>query len=937
MSEPEVFRINESTIALVFSTDGLEDVNSNTPIVIMDYSSSMEGNSYKECYKAADVLLSCVDSGHVIMFNNSAKLFQNVKTVPAIEPCGGTVFRSAFQVLEELLKQNYMGVDEPVNITIFSDGESNFPQADSVALDNLKNFILERKLQVQCNAVGIERGADSQWLLKICKMGPIHGSLSYISKQYSNDYSQETQHITDTYNKKMFEFRGKKYAVNNSFNTFFESDCTTLCAPAPLSLKIQHISHMLSSLPSRGKCSFEDLKSLKQQLDLLKNTVVEETNGVVKKRLLQQIYMTGNLLAQMVPLCTISISNEKLALLNVAARNNSRMAKKLAKRAHSVKDHFEKEAQLVKELGEQLRIKGIDAEFDSCCVITQSSAAELLEDGDCLAIGVETFAVDVCARDPSRLIFKEISDSFMSCDTVIQTSFDKAVIDDSSIEYRNLFKDGRRKYPTGALPLYISEDHWSVAKHHIRQMCGFICAGDPLQGTISMVLTVYMLGIEWIEKQPTSSFYTMIKDQWLKVLQKVQEEWPNAMPSCLKFVENVSYRTREAVHNLDVLERFWSYTNQPQEELEMALPYFNEEKTRRMFQNNMSENPNFKSSSIEEFERIIVGDIQTNVLPFADTNEGNMNGISITQYDIANAVIPGSCVPENNLRACEMIATLINSGAHSQSSSRQSKNSDVTIEEVAQMLVYELPVHVKANAELYSVISSIMEVLDLDTLERACLVYYKMLTYSSDKEWIENYVNIFSLTLAQCKSLLELYITTFINKQIQKLNNQIKAAKKNEMKDLVMSAYSQAGLVTRMLILSKYCYLGINISDFARLAQTEEEAVALSTGTVALYYDNESLNTENTEKFCVSVCVPPPYGSEEQNQLCERSDIGLLKIKTVKDIEKYVGPVEGSPCPFDLAYHGVWLPNTKNIWKLHPTVRNKLLSLKKTQFTQKIL
>jgi len=65
------------------------------------------------------------------------------------------------------------------------------------------------------------------------------------------------------------------------------------------------------------------------------------------------------------------------------------------------------------------------------------------------------------------------------------------------------------------MPLYLFNEHWSIAKRNIQPLFGFMCTLDPMGYAVSQYYTVPFLVLakvaQKVEKEPTEANQTMYK------------------------------------------------------------------------------------------------------------------------------------------------------------------------------------------------------------------------------------------------------------------------------------------------------------------------------------------------------------------------------------------------------------------------------------------
>ena len=122
------------------------------------------------------------------------------------------------------------------------------------------------------------------------------------------------------------------------------------------------------------------------------------------------------------------------------------------------------------------------------CAVPCLDWREALAVGDCLCLGLDVERPEAAIMDPSRLVIKAIQPTRITAESFMDAlSF--ALSGRSGADVHGGFGRGAgarvvagegREPITGALPLYICPQHWSVARLHAKPLLAWMCTLSPL-------------------------------------------------------------------------------------------------------------------------------------------------------------------------------------------------------------------------------------------------------------------------------------------------------------------------------------------------------------------------------------------------------------------------------------------------------------------------
>ena len=273
-----------------------------------------------------------------------------------------------------------------------------------------------------------------------------------------------------------------------------------------------------------------------------------------------------------------NLTNLHYAQLNNLAHQNllkRSLQKKIAKRAGSnmkllqdIEEYIDNKLSLISI--PELREKYPDAEELGQCMISYKNWIECVEVGDCLCLTFNIERPESGIHDPSLLKIHEINTTLLSAENFIDSALfsTKAgqIIQGAGFEKgrpANTLVNGLpQEVITGILPMYICEEHWSIAKERMKPLLGWTVTLDVLGYGIDQLLILpflllaksYMLKVTNKDSQFRSTQHTQILDICRAVYANHKQK---LLPKLKKIVEsyenNPGTRTTDAIPNNRVL------------------------------------------------------------------------------------------------------------------------------------------------------------------------------------------------------------------------------------------------------------------------------------------------------------------------------------------------------------------------------------------------
>ena len=125
------------------------------------------------------------------------------------------------------------------------------------------------------------------------------------------------------------------------------------------------------------------------------------------------------------------------------------------------------------------------------CPFSQSNAVELMENKDCMCLGLSIGRSEATISDPTKLVIKDVYPVYMSLDSFLESSIYNLRMNQDAAGGFDLREEGKlavgagRENISGVIPLYLFKEHWDIAKNKLQPLFGFMCTLEPLGFTTS--------------------------------------------------------------------------------------------------------------------------------------------------------------------------------------------------------------------------------------------------------------------------------------------------------------------------------------------------------------------------------------------------------------------------------------------------------------------
>ncbi|KAJ1554977.1 hypothetical protein HK096_010760, partial [Nowakowskiella sp. JEL0078] len=228
------------------------------------------------------------------------------------------------------------------------------------------------------------------------------------------------------------------------------------------------------------------------------------------------------------------LTNEQIAeWKDLASRprlTNRRANKELDKRTLANVDILNDSAKQIQNVVDRLDFDNLvfpaDIMENCTCIFTLNTPKEAMQEGDCMCLTLQVRRSEATIFDPNQLTIENIGLTWMTCDTFFETSaIAKRYANSDSIKYdaplkpntlaeavpspqpsKSDFQGGFDKKNSSSLvkgvaaedinaimPLYLSKDHWEIAKLKMKPVLGYVCTLDVTGFTASQTLIVPFL------------------------------------------------------------------------------------------------------------------------------------------------------------------------------------------------------------------------------------------------------------------------------------------------------------------------------------------------------------------------------------------------------------------------------------------------------------
>jgi hypothetical protein len=270
-----------------------------------------------------------------------------------------------------------------------------------------------------------------------------------------------------------------------------------------------------------------------------------------------------------------TLTNMKIAVLNNFAYSvfsNRTLKLKLDKRSQNNVELFDEIDNVVEKKKKNIDFNSLKKEdFNETCILTCVDYIDALKNSDCICLTIDIERPEAAIMDPSRVIIKCINPSFITAESFLEAvKFALENTNDpkdchggfnSNLNCK-LFSGQSRENITGALPLFINEAHWSIAKQKMKPIMGFMATLNILGYSYEQITTipfsVLARAIEDIGTGGVTDFKKKVFKAVLETCLQIYRESSSIREELIdkdgfiKFLKNPIERTIDCTPNLSI-------------------------------------------------------------------------------------------------------------------------------------------------------------------------------------------------------------------------------------------------------------------------------------------------------------------------------------------------------------------------------------------------
>lgn len=133
------------------------------------------------------------------------------------------------------------------------------------------------------------------------------------------------------------------------------------------------------------------------------------------------------------------------------------------------------------------------------CPLSMNNVIELMQNKDCMCLGLSIARSQATIQDPTKLVIKEVYPVYMSMDAFLESSIFNLKQHEGAAGGFKLEDEAKlavgagRESISGLMPLYLFREHWSLARRKIQPLFGFMCTLEPTGYTTSQFYAIPFL------------------------------------------------------------------------------------------------------------------------------------------------------------------------------------------------------------------------------------------------------------------------------------------------------------------------------------------------------------------------------------------------------------------------------------------------------------
>ena len=580
------------------------------------------------------VLFIPYDTSAELIDMSRMSLTEKLNQVQRVHAGGGTDFACVFDAI-----RLYTGaLDGQIAIVFFTDGQDGYNGNRETAIDMMKKRLTTESESFEFHTIGFSSGHDARLLTDMTRLGSAQGTFQYAESASSistcvNCLTELVKGSSLTCNlivkdKEGIEILKERINLENddgliTFQSFinielapesqiyleFENTTVPVSLEAfersepssieKLSLQIKSIERFLieaAGTISSETTSLEEIhtkgKTIEEKLESITSDIRKNRDRSVRRALFQLIEPIFDSLANFNKVLAESmvgtLSNEKIANLNsLAYRSITKrsLQKKLDQRAQNNVELFEKAEEIIKNSVDTMNFEEIKGKYSKQadeigpCFYTCCNWIDLLQDKDCLCLGLQVNRPQTAIADSSKVQISSVSTSLMSAESFLDSvtfSIGSAYNVESS---HGGFKDVRvneqhnpneakiisgasRESINAVLPLFISEEHWKVSRQKMKPILGFIATLDIMGYAFEQFKTIPFLVLNKLLQESSESELTEFQSMRLNLV----------MDTCLQIVKECSSEHMQEKMSETLLKLLTDYNTKPETRTVDVIP-----------------------------------------------------------------------------------------------------------------------------------------------------------------------------------------------------------------------------------------------------------------------------------------------------------------------------------------------------------------------------
>jgi uncharacterized protein with von Willebrand factor type A (vWA) domain len=192
---------------------------------------------------------------------------------------------------------------------------------------------------------------------------------------------------------------------------------------------------------------------------------------------------------------TGTVSNDLIANVNSLAFKeitDKRIKKQLERRAQTAAKAINEAYKEVEDISKEINEAELTTKYEKlseevgACAYSVQSFPEAIKAGDCLCITFDIGRSELTIVAPSTAVIKEIYPTIMSAQSFLDSI--KFRLKNNPMAHGGFDPSAQgkilggvaRENITGALPIFICDEHWKIARHLIKPVIGWVITLDPL-------------------------------------------------------------------------------------------------------------------------------------------------------------------------------------------------------------------------------------------------------------------------------------------------------------------------------------------------------------------------------------------------------------------------------------------------------------------------